>query len=67
MNKASPVEMRKALEVVDCLKKQGIYFVPIPILSEGDRQLQLRRLGMRLNKLAEIAEREELVGAISKA
>jgi hypothetical protein len=36
MNKASPVEMRKALEAVETLKKAGLLFVPMPVLSEAD-------------------------------
>jgi len=59
MNKASPVDMRKCLEAVESLKKAGIYFVPIPILSERDKQRQLMRLGIRLQKLSELADQLE--------
>ena len=31
MERATPVEMRRSLELVDQLKKAGIAFVPIPI------------------------------------
>lgn len=37
MNRASPVDMRKALEIVQALKDAGILFVPIPVLNEAQQ------------------------------
>ncbi len=37
MSRASPVDMRKALETVQALKDVGILFVPIPILGSGSK------------------------------
>ena len=36
IEKASPVEMRKALEAVEGFKKGMLRFVPIPVLNEND-------------------------------
>lgn len=38
MNRASPVDMRKALETVQALKDAGILFVPIPIMNEAQHE-----------------------------
>lgn len=37
MNKCSPVEMRKNLEVVDQFKQVGIDFVAIPVMNESHK------------------------------
>jgi hypothetical protein len=34
--KASPVDMRRALQVADEFKKIGILFVPMPVLNKKD-------------------------------
>ena len=36
MNKATPVQMRKSLEVVEAFKKAGLWFVPMPVIDETD-------------------------------
>ena len=55
VEKANPVEMRKALEVVQGLKAGGILFVPIPVIGEKDKDELLgeldRRLGMILQQV----------------
>lgn len=56
MNRASPVEMRKALEVVQVLKDAGILFVPIPVLNEAQHNQLNKQLQ---NALAEIAQQCE--------
>lgn len=57
MNRASPVDMRKALETVQALKDAGILFVPIPITSE----VQHEQLKMMFNNaLAEIERQCEV-------
>jgi len=62
MNKATPIEMRKALQVVDALKKAGVLFVPVPILDSNDKDLLLGILEKRLDIIegmhTEIAEKE---------
>ncbi len=37
MNKCSPVEMRKNLEVVDTFKKHGIDFVAVPVMDSDHK------------------------------
>ena len=41
MERASPVEMRKCLELVDQLKKAGIAFMPIPIIEDQEELYQM--------------------------
>lgn len=36
MERCSPVEMRKSLEVVESFKNAGIRFVAIPVLNDDD-------------------------------
>lgn len=36
MNRADPVDMRKALKVADEFKKAGILFVSLPVLNKED-------------------------------
>lgn len=56
MEKANPVEMRKALEVVQGLKAGGILFVPIPVTGEKDKAELLNELDRRLDLLMRQAE-----------
>jgi hypothetical protein len=49
MNRASPVEMRKALEAVENLKKAGLLFVPMPVLSEADHAELLQEMMLRID------------------
>jgi len=37
MNRCSPVEMRKNLEVVDTFKRNGIDFVAIPVIDKDHK------------------------------
>lgn len=48
MQKALPVELRKALEVVESLKKAGILFVPMPVLNTEDHGRLISDLRDRL-------------------
>lgn len=36
MNKASPVEIRKCLEMANSLAHAGIRFVPVPVISDDE-------------------------------
>ena len=38
MNKATPVQMRTQLEMVDAFKKAGVLFIPIPALNHKDAE-----------------------------
>jgi len=37
MNRASPIEIRKALELANTLARAGVLFVAIPLLDEKDK------------------------------
>jgi hypothetical protein len=51
MERASPVEMRKALEAVQVLKQAGILFVPIPVLDKEDQIELVKNVQRRLAKM----------------
>lgn len=51
--RASPVQMRKSLEVVDALKRAGVWFVPIPVLDDAEFN---ERISEMANKLEEIEQ-----------
>ena len=38
MNKATPVQMRTQLEIVNAFKKSGVLFIPIPALNHKDAE-----------------------------
>ena len=48
MNRASPVDIRDALAVVNTLVNAGIDFVPVPVLSDEDKAILARDVQMRL-------------------
>ncbi len=56
IERESPIELRKALAIVEALKTSGIGFVPVAITSEEER-LSLASLCLRnLDKIAKMAE-----------
>ena len=59
MNRASPVGMRKALVLVDGLKKAGILFVPVPVLNEAHRIKLGNMVNEALQVILDEAEQEE--------
>lgn len=59
MEKASPAEMRKALEVVDTLKKGGILFVPVPVMGDKDHQNLISILDYRLEAIIRLTENQQ--------
>lgn len=56
MMRASPVEMRKALESVQAMKAAGLLFVPIPVLDDNDGDELRSQMMARLERLAEEGE-----------
>ena len=59
MNIASPVDLRKSLEIANNLAHIGIGFVPIPVASEEDFQTLAAELSRRLENMAVEAEKNE--------
>lgn len=58
MNKASPVDLRKSLEMAKMLAQIGIRFVPIPVETEEEFQRLSGELNSRLELFAQQAERD---------
>jgi hypothetical protein len=53
MNRATPVETRKALAVAHELAKAGIWFVPMPVLSDADHAQLAAQIVARMEHLAD--------------
>jgi hypothetical protein len=51
MNRASPVELRKAMEIARVLTTAGILFVAIPVMDEQDHAELVFKLSRRLEKM----------------
>lgn len=58
MNRASPAELRKALEIAATYAKAGIDFVCVPVLSEGDKIALVNDSALRVEQLLEQTESE---------
>jgi hypothetical protein len=58
MNRASPVDLRKSLEIANHLAHIGIRFVPIPVATE-EFQTLAAELSRRLEQMAVEAEKNE--------
>lgn len=59
MNRASPVDLRHALEMAHCLAKAGVDFVSIPVLSNEDKAILVRDAYMRITQIEKETEKEE--------
>ncbi|ELQ6871117.1 DUF1382 family protein [Escherichia coli] len=59
MNKASPVDLRKSLEISNHLAHIGIRFVPIPVATDEEFQTLAAELSRRLENMAVEAEKNE--------
>lgn len=55
MNRCSPVEMRKALAMVEALKNAGIDFVPVPVKDPAHK---IALVGQCLSALETLDEQE---------
>ncbi len=58
MNRASPVEIRKALEVANAYAKAGICFVPMPILNDKHNNELVHQADKVLEDMIKMAEDE---------
>jgi len=59
MNRASPVDLRLALEMAHSLAKAGVVFVPVPVLSDEDKAILVRDVQTRITQIEKEAEKEE--------
>ncbi|KAA1050586.1 DUF1382 family protein [Pseudocitrobacter sp. 73] len=59
MNRASPVDLRKSIEIATNLAHIGIRFVPIPVETEEEFQTLAAELSRRLENMAVEAEKHE--------
>ncbi|EMM8462462.1 DUF1382 family protein [Citrobacter freundii] len=59
MNRVSPVDLRKSLEIANHLAQIGIRFVPIPVATEEEFQTLAAELSRRLEQMAVEAEKNE--------
>ena len=59
MNRASPVDLRRALEMAHSLAKAGVVFVPVPVLSNEDKAILVRDAYMRITQIEKETEKEE--------
>ena len=60
MKRASPVEMRENLALVESLRRAGIDFVPVIVLSDDHREAMIGSLLSNLNDLIQQAEKDEV-------
>lgn len=51
MNRASPVDLRKAIAIANEFVKAGILFVPMPVLSEPDHVALVADMSKRLESI----------------
>ena len=58
MNRASPVNLRLALEMAHSLAKAGVDFVTIPVLSNEDKAILVRDAYMRITQIEKETEKE---------
>lgn len=57
--RATPVNMRKALEVTRLYAESGVLFVPMPVLSDSDHAELIAQAGERLERMAQQNEHGE--------
>lgn len=59
MKRATPVQLRKALEVAKALAEHGINFVCMPVVDEADGANLVGQAADRLERMVLIAEAAE--------
>lgn len=59
MNRASPVDMRKALAMANQMTQAGLLFVPMPVASPEEFAYLARKAHERLGQIAQAAEEAE--------
>jgi len=62
IERASPVQLRKALEMANHFVKAGINFVPVPVANEEEQRALLARAITKLNAMEQDAACAERSG-----
>ena len=57
MNRASPVDLRKAIDVANTYVKAGILFVPIPVIDKDKHAALVIQADLALEELLTEAEK----------
>lgn len=55
MNRADPVDLRRALVMVNALTKAGLDFVPVPVLNQDDKNELAMDVQTRLGQIEKAA------------
>jgi len=55
MNKCSPVEMRKALQIVEAFRAAGIRFVPMPVSDDSEYAEAVSKMQEKLSGFLDVA------------
>ena len=55
MQKATPIQMRESLQIVDELKRAGIRFVPMPVVDDADFMDRMIEVTYKLDEIEKIA------------
>lgn len=63
MNRASPVQLRKAIAMAHDLVKVGVLFVPMPVSSSEEFLVMAKESHERLEAMVRAAAAEETGGA----
>jgi hypothetical protein len=64
MNRASPVDLRKAMDVTLVIFKAGVLFVPMPVLDGADHTQLVTQLNDRLERIALKSEEAEALAVV---
>lgn len=56
MNRASPVDLRKAIDAANVYLKTGLLFVPMPVLNDADYQTLAAESQRRLEVICSESE-----------
>ena len=57
IQKANPVDLRKAIEVANIYVKAGILFVPMPVLNKNDHAARVLEAELAIEALLTEAEK----------
>ena len=60
IERASPVQLRKALDLAHLFAKMGINFVPMPVANDEEHRAMVEQALAKLADLERVAESEEV-------